>query len=91
VIKALIARQLLLKVATLLNVVLQAPQMIQGIFAVPDDLTRTTFAPVLRIKTRTTGNVTGSLPRKQVYFRVAFTATTLVLPGFMLRHGKSGF
>jgi hypothetical protein len=36
VIQALVARQLLLEVASLLDVV-QAPQMIQGILTVPDD------------------------------------------------------
>jgi hypothetical protein len=90
VVQALFARQLLFKVASLLNVV-QAPQMIQGVFAVPDYLTRATFAPIFWVKTRTTGDVTGSLPRVQVYFCVPFAATTFILPRFMLRHGKSAF
>jgi hypothetical protein len=39
VIQALFARQLLFEVASLLDVVPQAPQIIQGVFTVPDDLT----------------------------------------------------
>lgn len=79
--------QLFLKVAPFLDSIsFQSFQIAYSVTAVPDDLARSTFAPVFWVRTRTTSYVTGPLSRKQIDFNLVSTSTTFILPRLRIRY-----